>query len=70
MIGFISTGLPADAQVLMTYEADVPDEFDRRINLTERNSLLLESEYAESSAVILPLVTRMQQAILTRTTTN
>ena len=45
MIRFISTGLPAEAQVLMTYEADVPDQFDRRINPTTRNSLLQESEY-------------------------
>lgn len=67
MIKFISTGLPPDAQVLMTYEADVPDEFDNRINLTERNSLLLESEYADNATVILPLVDRLQQALLTST---
>jgi len=67
MIRFISTGLPPDAQVLMTYEADVPDEFDKRMNLTERNSLLLESEYADNAAVILPLVDSMQRALLNRT---
>src|SRR6185437_16191534 len=67
MIRFISTGLPPDAQVLMTYEADVQDEFDRRINPTTRNSLLLESEYAENAAILLPLLNSMQQALLTRT---
>lgn len=70
MINFVSTGLPPDAQVLMTYEADVPDEFDNRIKLTERSSLLLESEYADNAAVILPLLDSMQQALLTSTVTS
>jgi predicted nucleic acid-binding Zn-ribbon protein len=51
MIRFISTGLPLDAQVIMTYEADVPDEFDHRINLIGKQSLLVESEYTENAAV-------------------
>jgi len=66
MISFISTGLPPDAQVLMTYEADVPDEFDARINLTEVRSLLLESEYAENADSILPKVAVMQRSLLDR----
>ena len=66
MIRFISTGLPAEAQVLMTYEADVPDQFDRRINPTTRNSLLQESEYDENAAVVVPLLNAMMEALLSR----
>jgi hypothetical protein len=64
MLHFISTGLPPDAQVFMTYEADVPEEFDLRIDLTEPRSLLTESEYAENAEFVLPRLALMQRALL------
>lgn len=67
MIRFISTGLPPDAQVLMTYEADVPDQFDHRINPTVAYSLLDETEYEENAEVVVPLLNAMTQALLSRT---
>jgi hypothetical protein len=70
MLHFISTGLPDDAQVFVTYEADVAEEFDARITLTEPYSLLLESEYAESGDMIFPKLQSMQRALLGKSEPN
>jgi len=64
MLHFISTGLPPDAQVFVTYEADFAEKFDSRISLTVPYSLLLESEYAENAEIILPKLQLMQKALL------
>jgi rubrerythrin len=64
MIRFISTGLPADAQILLTFEADVPDEFDKRIEFDSAFSLLLEAEYDQVGSSIFPKLEAMQVALL------
>jgi|SRR5579862_7797683 len=66
MLRFISTGLPPSAQVFMTYEADVPQEFDLRIDLTGPRSLLIESEYPATAELIFPKLALMQRALLER----
>jgi hypothetical protein len=64
MLHFISTGLPPDAQVFVTHEADVAENFDARISLTVPYSLLQESEYAENAELILPKLQLVHKALL------
>lgn len=66
ILHFISTGLPADAQVLLTYELDVEEKFDKRISLDAAYSVLRESEYDEVASSILPKMEMMQKALLQR----
>jgi hypothetical protein len=70
MVHFISTGLPPGAQVFMTYEADVTEDFDSRITLTGARGLLVESEYAENAQLILPKLQSMQKALLEKWQAN
>jgi hypothetical protein len=70
MLHFISTGLPADAQVLLTYEDDVSEEFDSRIEFDKKYSLLLESEFEEVTGLISPMMHMMQSALLQRPQTG
>jgi hypothetical protein len=64
MLSFLSTGLPRDAQVFVTHEADVPDEFDKRIVLDRPFEILDTSEFEAISQVVLPKLEAMQAALL------
>jgi hypothetical protein len=70
ILHFISTGLPADAQVLLTYELDVEEKFDQRIPLDVAYSVLLESEYDEVAGSVLPKMEMMNKALLQRARTD
>jgi hypothetical protein len=70
ILHFISTGLPPDAQVLLTYELDVEEKFDQRIPLDVAYSVLRESEYDEVAGSILPKMEMMQKALLQRARTD
>jgi hypothetical protein len=69
MLKFISTGLPAEAQVLLTYEDDVAEEFDSRLKFDKQYSLLTESEFEQVSGSIMPKMQMMRSALLQRTQT-
>lgn len=64
MLHFLSVGLPPNAQVFVTHESDVKEQFDRRIELSEARSLLSSSEFESAAANMLPKVEQMQQALL------
>ncbi len=64
MLHFISTGLPPEAQVFMTYEADVAEEFDERIRLAGSRALLVKSEYETNAEFLLPKLALMQKSLL------
>jgi hypothetical protein len=66
ILHFISTGLPSDAQVLLTYELDVEEEFDHRIPLDAAYSVLQETDYDEVAGSILPKMEMMHKALLQR----
>jgi hypothetical protein len=66
MIHFVSTGLPSDAQTILTFEGDVDEKFDNRIELDTAFSLLLESQFEEVGSAILPRVEAMQRSLLQR----
>lgn len=66
MIHFISSGLPSDAQVLLTYEEDVSEEFDARHDFDTPYSLLLESEYDDVAEAVLPKAQTMFSSLLRR----
>jgi hypothetical protein len=66
ILHFISTGLPSDAQVLLTYELDVEEKFDHRIALDAAYSVLQETEYDEVAGSILPKMEMMHKALLQR----
>ncbi len=70
ILHFISTGLPPDAQVLLTYELDVEEKFDQRIPLDVAYSVLRESDYDEAARSILPKMEMMHKALLQRTRTD
>ena len=64
MLHFLSVGLPPNAQVFVTHESDVQEQFDRRIELSEARSLLLPVEFELVSSSVLPKVAQMQKALL------
>jgi len=64
IVSFLSTRLPSHAQVIVTFEGNVPDKFDRRIELSEPRGLLRENEFAVVSAELDGLVAKMNEALL------
>jgi hypothetical protein len=67
ILHFLSVGLPPHAQVFVTHEGDVQEQFDRRIELMEARSLLSADEFESVSINVLPKLEQMQQALLRQT---
>jgi hypothetical protein len=70
MLHFISTGLPADAQLFLTDEDDVSEQFDSRIEFDKKYSLQSESEFEEVAGLITPMMHMKQSALLQRPETG
>ncbi len=67
IIAFLSSKLPQSSQVIVTFEKDVSEYFDKRIELVGERSLLIENEYAAVKSDLDPLFDRMQQDLLLNT---
>jgi len=64
MLHFLSVGLPTNAQVFVTHESDIQEQFDKRIELSEARSLLSPAEFQSVATSVLPKIELMQQALL------
>lgn len=64
MLHFLSIGLPPNAQVFVTHESDVEEQFDKRIELSEARSLLLPTEFDAVASTVLPKIAEMQKVLL------
>ena len=66
IVNFIATKLPQTAQIIVTFENDVADHFDKRIELKEPRGLLLEEEFPAVTAELGILVDAMQHDLLSQ----
>jgi hypothetical protein len=64
IIEFLSSRLPASAQVIVTFEGDVPNKFDRRIELTQPRQLLSEAEFPNLFGELDGMLAIMNDALL------
>lgn len=64
IIDFLSSRLPASAQVIVTFEGDVPNKFDRRIELTHPRQLLSEAEFPDVFVELDGMLAAMNAALL------
>ena len=55
-----------EAQTILTFERDVEEKFDNRIELDAAFSLLSENQFEEVAAVINPRIELMQRSLLQR----
>jgi hypothetical protein len=64
IITFIATRLPSSAQAIVTFESDVPDHFNKKLELIDPRGLLREDEFVTVSDMLNPMVDVMQQTLL------
>lgn len=64
IIEFLSSRLPSNAQVIVTFEGDVPNKFDHRIELTQPHKLLQEDEFADVFGELDGMLAIMNYALL------
>jgi hypothetical protein len=66
IIAFISTKLPKESQVIVTFEGNVSEYFDKRIELAGERALLEENQFDTVSDNLTPLIALMQQDLLNK----
>lgn len=64
IVSFLATQLPKQAQVIVTFEGEVADKFDRKIELLEPHRLLQENEFDLVSHDLDGLLTKMNEDLL------
>jgi len=64
IIEFLSSRLPSNAQVIVTFEGDVPNKFDHRIELTQPRKLLQEDEFTDLFGELDGMLAIMNEALL------
>ncbi len=67
ILKFIGKDLKVEGQVLVTFEADVQQPFDKKITLVGERSLLREDEFNAVNTAVDPLLAKMYEALLTQT---
>lgn len=64
IVSFLASRLPANAQTIITFETDVAEKFNQKIELNEPRGLLSEAEFEDVSAQLNPLIDGMRKDLL------
>lgn len=64
ILKFIGQDLKISGQLLVTFEADIQQPFDQRINLEGERSLLRDDEFVAVNGALNPLMAKMAESLL------